>query len=320
MRRPLASGLALSMLLGLGIAGGAGCSSPKPKDDDVPTRRVTPVLPSLCTLNTVQSGRRSQDFGVELAPLWFSLLLPGYRQSTGQIASPVVNCLSGRVTAIGGECVTPIEEPAPLPRDPLTDRDLILVPMEGRYRLAWVITDRFASGEAVGPIAVVDVMSDKLVVRALGTLRAYHRRARLRFETVGGRKLLVAEGEFCPTGDPKSCARGVRIMPLIGERFVSEPLLDADGNCVGPAFLELTREETVRHGDIRRLVLEGNVTFTPNSVVVHEQVSVYEAGTHGSAPNGSLLRRAESDRTITFRGTKMVATNASLWTRMLAAP
>jgi hypothetical protein len=75
-----------------------------------------------------------------------------------------------------------------IPQRAVTDDDVVVQRLQGNLRLVWVMTDRFTNGEAQGPVALAEFQSERVVVRAIGSLRTYPRRARLRLETISNQQ------------------------------------------------------------------------------------------------------------------------------------
>lgn len=272
---------------------------------------------SLCTLE-----RPAEN--APIAPdTWLGLLLRGWDPATRRATSPAVDCTGAQVRW---------DAPAQLCSDagaalqlvadrPIGPDDVVVSQLGERLRLVWVVTNRFANGDGLGPAAVVEVWPYRLVVRALGHLRMNAVRPRLRLEKIGTTELLVAEGETCASADPASCHRDVRIMPLVGERYVPTTVVDAGGACVSPALFHLGREELepLSSGWRRRYRLDATVSFGLTSATLHEQVVVNDFDPRHPNTPPRPYRRAESDAELRFDGTRFTSGGASLWKRMLEA-
>jgi hypothetical protein len=183
----------------------------------------------------------------------------------------------------------------------------------------WVPTTRFASGDALGPVALVERTRSELVVRAVGPLRAFPVRARLALVEAGRSRVLVAEGERCaPGAGPGSCERAARLVPLVGDRFEPQPIAAADGACLSPSIVYLQRAETepLEGGRVRRIELTASLAPGNGTLDVQELVVVRE----GAAGAASLARRAEDGFTVRLEGGRLVATGRPLWPRMRGAP
>jgi hypothetical protein len=254
---------------------------------------------------------------------WLALLLRGWDPQSRLATSPAVDCTGAQVRwdAPALLCADGATARAVLPDRPLGADDVVVEPLGEGFRLVWVITNRYASGDGLGPVAVVEVRPSKLVVRAVGHLRANVVRPRLRLEKLGAGEVLVAEGEVCASADPSSCARSARVMPLEGERWAPATVVGDGGTCVSPAFFHLGREEVepLPSGWRRRYRLAASLAFDEKGAVLHEQVVVNDFDPkHPNTPE-RLFRRAEADAELRYDGGAFVSAGPSLWARMLAA-
>jgi hypothetical protein len=209
----------------------------------------------------------------------------------------------------------------------ITDDDVVVSRISGGLRLVWVITDRFSNGEAVGPVALAEFTEDRhVVVRAMGSLRNYPKRARMRLETVGERRVLVHEGEICPNEEDRTtCRRAARLMLLRttgnnGARFMPEPLRSIHGRCLGPARFEFSRDAdtTLDSGWHRKFTLSSAIQVRVEGVQVHETVLVQDNDPSRPEDPARPYRRAGQDRAVYVMGNTFVASDPSLWSRVLA--
>lgn len=253
---------------------------------------------------------------------WLTLLLRGWDAETRRATAPAVDCTGRQVRwdAPALACDDPAPARALLPDRPLGAEDVVIAPLPGGERIVWVITNRYATGEGLGPVAVATVREDRLVVRAIGTLRANTVRPRLRLERLGATEALVAEGESCASADPATCVRAARVMPLVGERFSSAALTDAAGACAGPAWFYLGREESARlpSGWRRRTRLDGALSFGAEGFAVAEQVVVHDLDPRQPNAPPRLFRKAESRLDVRLVEERLVSSGPSLWARMTA--
>ena len=226
--------------------------------------------PSLCPLQPAPSNEvlaREPD-------VWFSLLLHGYSAASDSGSRPVLDC-SGNSIAQRVEpqdCSEKAEDASLLPTNALTRQDLVLEQLDPNTWLAWVMVRRLSNGEAQGPVAVVDVQEGQLHVRAMGLLRSYAHRPKLRLERVADTRILAAEGELCPEGAQVECQRSVQLLPARGRRFFAEPLMDAQGKCVSPGRLHMTRTEsaTLPNGWVRQSALHTQLVFEAQRILAQE--------------------------------------------------
>lgn len=228
--------------------------------------------------------------------------------------------------AEGERCRVPLSDV--VAQRPINEDDVVVSRVSGNLRLVWVVTDRFTNGEAIGPVALTEFTDDsRVVVRAIGTVRNFPKRARMRLETVGERRVLVHEGEICgDEEDRTTCHRAARLMLLQatgnpnGARFLPEPLRSVRGRCYGPARFEFTKDEevTLATGFRRRFSLSTGIQVRQEGVQVHETVLVQDADP--SRPNDPprAYRRAGQDRAVYVRGNTFVSSDPSLWSRVLS--
>jgi hypothetical protein len=228
------------------------------------------------------------------------------------VGTPIV------LDAAGDACGDPLPSFEPPPTlAKLSAADVVQSPAGENRHLVWVMTRRLPSGEALGPVALVDASEQVLSVRALGTLRAPASNATLRLEKVGTVTLLVAESESCGGEDSLVCRRVARLVPLRQSRFISEPLLHPDGSCAGPATLFLKRERTqkLRNGGERRSELLSSVAVAKDSLVIEERMAVKDF--EPKQPTGPVgVQSANIRRTIRVLNNKLVVDAPSLWTQL----
>lgn len=258
------------------------------------------------------------------AAAWIGILVKGFDPATGRATSPAVDCTGAQVRweAPALLCQDGSVARTQLPDRPLTAEDVVITPAGEGVRIVWVITNRYASGDGLGPAAVVELRKSHLVVRAIGHLRASTLRPRLRLAKIATAEVLVAEGEVCATKDPASCARSARVMPLVtAERFAPAEVVDAGGACVAPALFHLGREEAepLPSGWRRKYRLDATLDFTPTGALLREQVVVNDFDPKHPNTPARLFRRAEADMELRFDGRSFVSGGPSLWTRMLEA-
>ena len=284
----------LAIILATGCAGG---------------QRAKP-LPAVCSVDREDRSEPSTE-------LWYALLLHGYDPKRGELVGPPLDCTGTPLSweSVEEGCVSRPE--APLPPGKLTPASLVLAPLEEGRQLAWVELERYPSGEVLGPVAWVDVKKHALEVHGIGSLRGNPDRVRLQIQEVSGVQLLVAEGELCH-GGPSTCHRAVRILPLRGSRFVSEPLSTDSGECAGPAWFPIQRDQEVRlsTGWRRSFVFSATLEFQPDQLLIHEQMAVRDFDpSQASAPPG-LSRTSQENRSVRVTPDRLlVDIPLSLWER-----
>ena len=219
-------------------------------------------------------------------------------------------------------CLEPGEPSDTLPTARFTEDDLVVSRLTADTKLVWVVTTHYASGEALGPVALVREGKQELEVLSSGSLRARPRRARLRLANLGKGRFLVAEGEACTDdNDPATCRRSATLMLEERQRFNPIVILRPDGSCMGPAQVDLARrgEIPLQNGWKRRFELNSTTAFAPDTLTVQEQVAVsdYDPQKPGVPPRP--VRRADALRVIEYKRGRLVASDSSLWTRVLTA-
>lgn len=297
-------GLGMAIVLALGQA----CAGRAP---------APPVVPKpICSIETTVGGDRAPRDRVYPPQYWFVLLVGGY-QSSGAIGRPAKDCRGFPVRQAADGCVD--EPPAEVAPTALSARDLVVTNLGDARRLVWAITDRLADGQGQGPVALAEIGVGGVGVRAIGTLRTYPENVSLRLEHVGPSTVLVAEGEKC-AGAGAECERAVRLLPLLGDRFVSKPVVDDHNACLGSALIPVRTKGGVGRRTSTNYELEAALVFGPDAITIREQLAVSSG--HGAgdqdAPVGSFVTRVQADRTLTINGGTLVANGPSLLDRWLA--
>lgn len=252
---------------------------------------------------------------------WIELLVRGYDRESRRATHPALDCTSAQIRweTPAFACFDNALATTLLPPRPLSEADVVVSRIGEGLALAWVITNRYASGDALGPVAVVEQRGSRLVVRALGALRAWPDRATLRLQSLGGLTVLVAEGQLCASADPASCLRSARLLPLRSDRFSPEPLFSEAGACASPAWFDLDRREdsTLHSGWTRRHQLSASLAFGPEGLRVEEQLLVHDLDPRDRQARPRLFRKADGERTVKPAGGKLVANGRSLWSTAL---
>jgi hypothetical protein len=239
------------------------------------------------------------------------------------VTSPALDCTTAQVRweAPAFACFDNSLATTMLPPRPLADADVVVSRIGEGFGITWVVTNRFASGDALGPVAIVEQKDDRLVVHALGALRAYPDKATLRLEKLGGLTVLVAEGQLCASADPATCVRSARVMPLRGDRFSAEPLFSEAGACASPAWFDLDRRESARleTGWLRRNTLAASLVFGPEGLRVEEQLVVHDLDPKDKQARPRVFRKADGERTVRPVEAKLVTTGRSVWSAVVSA-
>ena len=280
--------------------------------------------PALCQLETTIGEDRAPADRVFPVQYWFVLLLKGYR-SSGEIARPARDCrgLPAAVAADDCESVGPAASDAP--DAPLRASNLHITGAGEARRLVWVETTQLPDGRAEGPVALVDVEAQGLFVRAMGVLRGYRGNVTMRLAHMEGGTMLVAESERCPDAGAvgreraigqRDCDRAIRVLPLVGDRFLDKPLTDARGRCLGSTLLPV--REAGASPDGTRYQLEATVTFGADAITVREQLALSDAKGRSDLAASSFVTRVQSERRITLGPGGLVASEPGLLARWLA--
>lgn len=255
------------------------------------------------------------------ADVWISLLLRGFDPSTRRVTTPAIDCTGAqaRWESPALRCDDDPSSTTPLPERRLEASDVVVTPVTEDTTLVWIPTSHYVTGDAAGPVALVTEVGRQLRVMAIGALRAYPERARLRLEPLGATKVLVADGERC-RNDGTGCVRSSRIMPLRLVRFEAMPLVTADGRCVGPAWFDVARRER-RHARTgwEQLEFTAALSFSSSDrsgLVVEEQVVIQDVPAGDTRAVARVLQRAESTRQVRWDGAHLVGTGSSLWSRI----
>jgi hypothetical protein len=272
---------------------------------------------TLCAADRVGAGAEPSDIA------WLSLLLSGWDPATRRATRPAVDCTGAQVRWEGPaqRCTDPSAALAESPDRPLGPEDVIVSKLGEDFRIVWVVTNRYASGDGLGPVAVVELRPRRLIVRAIGHLRANPVRPKLRLEKLGEREVLVVEGEICGSADPSSCARSARVMPLERDRYVAAAVASEQGACVSPALFDLGREESLSlpSGWRRRYRLDATLAFLPTSLRVKEAVVVSDFDPRHPNTPARPYRRAEAESELRWEKGRFVTGSTSLWEKMMEA-
>ena len=271
---------------------------------------------SLCAVDRV-SNEEPKDGA------WFSLLLSGWDPASRRATRPAVDCTGAQIRWEGPalRCDDPGPTRTELADRPLGPEDVIVSKLGDAYRIVWIVTNRYASGDGLGPVAVVEVKPRRLIVRAIGHLRANLVRPRIRLEKLGDREVLVAEGEVCGSADPSSCSRSARVTPLERDRYVAASVASEEGTCVSPAIFDLGREESIPlpSGWKRRYRLDATLAFLPGGLRARETVVVSDYDPRHPNTPARPYRRAEAETDLRYEKGRFVTGSTSLWAKMMEA-
>lgn len=295
----------MSILLGLSVI---GCK--KEQETSLPICRAE-VEGSEAT--EVQTGQVPPE-------VWFSVLLRDYDRKSSNVARPVKDCSGGEIPVemVAADRCPADQAGVPLPDRPLQPEDLFVTPTSDGRMLVWIRTTHYDNGEAVGPIAMAEWSKRGVAIRKIGALRAHADQAALRLEPMGAHQVLVVESRACSKDAPDDCTRIIKLVPLIGDRFVEQPLVLSDGTCLGPARFEMFKKHEVQlDGMVRTFELARSIDFTDGNVVLSEQVKIEDQDPSEPEAPPKLFRKANVQRPLQATEMGMV-TKDGLWEKMLA--
>ena len=302
----------------------------------------------ICEAN-VAAGTATESEAQELpADIWFSILLKGFDRTQRLAGDDPRDCVGDSALAptppplpsdvqpeegadpniVAGCNIGPDESIAKLPARPLTEEDVVINKGPEGKSLVWVQATHYENGEASGPVAMVEWTTAGVAVRALGTLRAHTKKARMRIEMAEGTQMLVVESDMCNEELGKLCIRILKILPNIGGRFVTVPLkidpeedverpADADP-CLGNAEFALMEQYTsnLPDGWIREFVINRSVTFEGGAPLISEQVKIKDKDPEQPDAPAQDFRQAANDRTLRYTD-RFFATRSSVWDEMI---
>jgi hypothetical protein len=305
---------ALRWLAVAGVVVGMGCKH------EAPVRE--PVVRALC-FSELPAAMKVVSPAVWKPETLFQLLINGYDPGTGRVSQPPTDCMGTPILfqdPAPGDCSETAPTGTPLPLQPLTVEEMIVTEMRLDLKLVWAVVRRFSNGEALGPVALVEATPRGLSVRALGTLKAMPKSARLRLERVGGIEVLLVDGERCWGEDEKKvCQRTVRLMPLRGNRFVAETLSGPDGKCMQAANVALSRTatQTLPSRWVRKYEYTSALTVTPGGIHVAEQITAKDSDPKQPSSPARVYRKAQDERLIQVSQGGMKVDKSSVWTQLV---
>jgi len=293
----------LFILIMIGALGAAGCRSKTPEQH-----------PPVCASRLPAHLAHTKPDQLP-AEQWYKLLFKGFHDGTG--GEDPVDC-SGEPVEWTPDPTTCVDKEPParelFPRQPLQSADLIVRHAGGEYWFGWAPYRRFEGGMSEGPIAIARLHEGRLEARALGTLRAFTKRARLEVRKLGKQHILTAEGESCVK--PNDCQRGMRLMWLDRQRFRVRPLRSATvRNCLGPAWFPLLEVTNVRLNARWHRVLSRSIAlaFEQDYILLDEHVTVNDRDVGQPSLPPRLFREAQAQLKITIEAGELLSAGHSLW-------
>jgi hypothetical protein len=280
-------------------------------------------IPYVCKNEVAGSEAEEVSAGEVPAEIWFLIMLSNYNGDTKEAGRPVKDCSGREVEKLPdpqmAACLYGDPPPAELPTRPLEESDLMITPTEPGKMIVWLKTSHYDNGQASGPLGLAQWTSRGVLITAMGTLRAYPDRAQMRLEPLGADKVLVVESRVCEKDDPQKCSRLLQLLPKSGKTFVPRPLIDEQGNCLGPAAVEMYREKTLSQADgsERKFELSRSIDFAEGSVVINEQVTIKDSDPKQPEDPPELFRKASVQRPLRLTPRGLV-TKPGLWDSMIA--
>jgi len=270
--------------------------------------------PGLCSLTTLRTEVANPKVFT-----WSELLLYGNSRKQETLTRPSLDCTGVPVMwqePRADECAEPGPKADPvLPSSPLpTENDVTVRLVSSGLQLVWLRVQFYDNGEAEGPVALVAVDNNRLVVEALGTLRSLPL-TRLSLETVGQNRVLVAEGEFCTPGEPPVCQSTLRLLLLRKERFVAMPIVSPEGKCLGPDWFPRHREQTyaLPTGLRRKIEQTASLDLKDDHVLVNESIDVRDLDLRQQGSVPEPFHTTRSKRTLLIREARIVSDAPSPW-------
>lgn len=313
-RAGIRGGHALQWLAVALVVAVAGCKH------EAPVRE--PVVRALC-FSELPATMKVISPAVWKPEALFQLLINGYEPSTGKVSQPPTDCMGTPILfqdPAPGDCTEVAPAGSPLPLQPLTVEEMIITEMRLDLKLVWAVVRRFSNGEAVGPVALVEATPRGLAVRALGTLKAFPKSARLRLERIGGVEVLLVDGERCwGEEEKKQCQRSVRLMPLRGNRFVAETLAGPDGKCMQAANIALSRTATqpLPSRWMRKYEYTSALTVAPDGIRVAEQITAKDSDPKQPSSPPRVFRKAQDERLIQVGQGGLKVDKPSVWSQLV---
>ena len=276
--------------------------------------------PPLCVFQAVTDAEMMSQ---SLTPVqWLSIVAPKIDRSTLERMGPPTDAC-GRGLELEAEPwpACPGQYPPTVPKvgDPVEASDVVLGQVGENRMLAWAATDELASGDAMGPAALIIWKGSGLEVHATGLLRGLRRDARLRLHNTSGVLVVILDAQDCDVDD--RCTTVTKFFPVVSRRFLDVPLLDADGNCIGsPSFVLDRRLEQPQKGKLtRRFTLQRTVELSEEEGVVLVDLVVGEEY-DPKDPVGTVkpFRRVTARRTLEFVEDHFVLRDRDLWEHVLS--
>lgn len=291
--------------VGVGLMMGAACR-PKPSSN-----------PPLCRYKASEEDLASQSLPPEQ---WLSTISPSVDRSTMTRRGPLKDAC-GRVLEIPAEPwpACPGMAPPTVPKggDRIEISDLIVSQVgEGRL-LIWAATEELATGEAMGPAALVFWKGGGLEVHAAGLLRGLRNEARIRLHKTSGKPVVILESQKCTTDD--RCTAITKFFPIIKRRFQDLPIKGPEGECEGEASFVLSRKtEEPRSGKLtRRFELQRTVELAEDGIYLVDLVTGDEYNPRDPVGTVKPFRRITARRKLELANDHFMVRERDLWSDVL---
>lgn len=269
--------------------------------------------PAVCVLALPEHLQHTNPDALPVT-VWYELLFKGYRDGVGE---DPVDCSGEPISwsALPSSCLEREAESRVLERRLDASSDgLVIRHAGGEYWFGWAPFTRFENGLSEGPLAIVRRHGGKLEARAIGTLRAYPKRARLEVRKLGAQHILVAEGELCR--DAAKCTRSTRLMWLDRQRFRVRPLRSATvRSCLGPAWFPQTEviERRLSKRWNRTVQRDVSLAFQEQRIEIDEHIVVNDRDMEQASLPPRLFREAQAQIRLTLEAGEFISEGQSLW-------
>ena len=293
--------------------------------------------PAVC--REIVAGPQAKEVSAGEIPfdIWFLIMLENFNRDAMLVKRPEQDCTGREIrkselSEEATKCLVGSSPPKRLADRPLVEEDLMITEADEGQLLVWVKTTHYENGEAEGPIAVAEFAKRGVLIVSVGTLRTHTDKAAMHLEPLmfppkegeeeeGPRqgKVLVIESRRCDKENPDKCDRLTKLVPLIDNKFLEKPLLDAKEECLGPPVFNMFRELEVTLPDqkIRKFEMARSIDYTDGNVVVAEQMLIKDRDPKEPDTPPVVFRKANVDRELTVLDDGL-KTSEGLWDKMVA--
>ncbi|MCA9709403.1 MAG: hypothetical protein KDK70_26415 [Myxococcales bacterium] len=292
--------------LGLGMIVAAACR-PKQRSN-----------PPLCAFKAASEEELASQ---SLTPeQWLPIVSPSIDRAALARNGPLRDAC-GRVLEAPAEPwpACPGTYPPTVPRagDRIEATDLIMSQVgEGRM-LLWAATEELATGEAMGPAALVFWTDTGLEIHAAGMLRGLRNEARIRLHQTSGKPVVILESQECNAND--ECTPIAKFFPIVKRRFMDFPVKSAEGECNGSATFALSRKaEQPREGKLtRKFELQRSVELAEDGIYMVDLITGDEYNPKDPAGVVRPFRRVTARRKLELADDYFIVRDKDLWEHVL---